>query len=298
MLKWPWSLRRTIQEAVNALRDLKGPQVILINPGTYNEQVHIEYGDPLTIFGKNPEDASNTPNVVTIRSSRSAKAAGSNSASATLYVKKDDFALYYINIINDFGNGTDTQALALSAEGLRHGYYESYFSSFQDTVGTFRGVHYFSKCWITGAVDFIFSKNVMAWFDQSAIAIQKGSLEPITASGRLPNDTLGFLVFNRVKVFSVGAAAKSAYLGRPWRKGSRVAFQNSYLGDVVHPDGWISWDRTEQKLDDVQFQEYGNHGPGSIGPRKYATMLAAPHLPEEILGRDYQKWVDPRFPPS
>ncbi|WAQ83363.1 hypothetical protein PtA15_3A733 [Puccinia triticina] len=211
---------RTIQAAVNSLKDRTGPQVIYVHEGLYREQVYVDYDPPLIIRAKKPNE--NGQNYVSIVFALGAKEAKSNEASATLNVLKDDFGLYFINVINEYGTGTDTQALALNAKGDRQGYYNCTFRSFQDTVRAYRGIQLYSACVIIGAVDFIFGRDVNAWFEQLTIPILKGSKEPITASGRHVDDISGFFVLNRANVFSAGALPGTAYLGRPWRAGAKA----------------------------------------------------------------------------
>jgi len=286
---------QTIQGAVNSLRSLTGPQVIYVHQGVYREQVYIDYEAPLIIYGRKPRTGGK--NFVTLVFTLSAKEAKSNQASATLNVLKDNFALYYLDVINEFGNTTDNQALALNAEGDRQGFYNCAFKSYQDTVRAYKGVQLFSRCEISGAVDFIFGRSANTWFEQISIPILKGSKEPITASGRRLNDTTGFFVFNNATVYSAGALAGSAYLGRPWGKGATVTFQNSNLTDVINPAGWLAWSPKDPRTEKVKFQEYGNFGPGAQGDRSYATPLSAPHLPENILGSNYLNWVDYSYRP-
>ncbi|WAR54210.1 hypothetical protein PtB15_3B723 [Puccinia triticina] len=286
---------RTIQAAVNSLKDRTGPQVIYVHEGLYREQVYVDYDPPLIIRAKKPNE--NGQNYVSIVFALGAKEAKSNEASATLNVLKDDFGLYFINIINEYGTGTDTQALALNAKGDRQGYYNCTFRSFQDTVRAYRGIQLYSACVIIGAVDFIFGRDVNAWFEQLTIPILKGSKEPITASGRHVDDISGFFVLNRANVFSAGALPGTAYLGRPWRAGAKVAFQHCNLSDVINPDGWMAWSPSDPRTEGVQFQEYGNFGPGAQGKRLYDTPLRSPHLPENILGPDYLDWIDYNYRP-
>ncbi|KAA1110133.1 hypothetical protein PGT21_011669 [Puccinia graminis f. sp. tritici] len=286
---------RTIQGAVNSLKDRNGPQVIYIHDGIYREQVYVDYDPPLIIHGRKPSD--NGQNSVSLVFALGAKEAKSNEASATLNVIKNDFGLYFVNVTNEYGTGTDTQALAINAKGDRQGFYSCSFKSFQDTVRAYRGIQLYSRCEISGAVDFIFGRDANAWFEQVTIPILKGSKEPITASGRHSNDTAGFYVLNNATVYSAGALPGTAYLGRPWRGGAKVAYQNSYLSDVINPDGWLAWSPADPRTESVQYQEFGNFGPGAQGKRLYDTPLRSPHLPENILGPDYLDWIDYTYRP-
>ncbi|KAG0150194.1 hypothetical protein CROQUDRAFT_681776, partial [Cronartium quercuum f. sp. fusiforme G11] len=246
---------------------------------------------PLVVQGETDNTESYGANKVLIRHDLAAKDAGSNAASAALSVTKNE------NVTNNYGTGTDTQALALTSKGSQQGYYGCAFSSFQDTVRVFRGIQFFGRCYIEGAVDFIFTRDAMAWFELLTIGIKASqSKETITASGRNSENSPGYLLFNRANIISIGAAARTAYLGRPWAKYARVVFQNSYMSDVINTDGWLAWNPPDDlRTENVTFQEYNNTGPGSLGPRKYGKFINASYHLSDILGSNYTLWVDARF---
>ena len=57
-------------------------------------------------------------------------------------------------------------------------------------------------------------------------------------------------------------AAMQTYLGRPWKRYSRVVFMQSYIDAVVRPEGWLAWDG-EFALDTLYYREYMNTGPSA-----------------------------------
>ncbi|MBW0469996.1 hypothetical protein O181_009711 [Austropuccinia psidii MF-1] len=284
----------TVQAAVDALKNRTGAQVIYINPGRMFNPVNFSSAklniifpvvkQPLIIWGNVTYGPEKTEEVV-IWDAISAKDAKSNAASATLNVVKDDFSanqnlvvrlsyglkhfLRASKVKNTYGTGTDTQALALNSKGQRQ-----VIKILSESI-----VAHNSSANVT-----LQEQDVMAWFEKAAIGVQLGSQEPITASGKYANDAAGILVFNRAAVFSVGALARTAYLGRPWRSGASVVFQRSYLSDVVKPEGWSLWAADDPRLDSVKFQEFENFGPGSVGERKYSTPVNGPYRPQDVLG--------------
>ncbi|EGG11032.1 family 8 carbohydrate esterase, partial [Melampsora larici-populina 98AG31] len=243
---------------------------------------------PLIVQGETDDPTTYIGNKVTIQIALSAKDAGNDSASATVNVLKHE------NLVNNYGNGTDTQALALSAKGSRQGFYGCSFSSFQDTLRAYKGTQLYSRCYIEGAVDFIFGRDSMTWFEQTTIGIKaSNSKETITASGRNYEESLGFFLFNQAKIISVGAKAKSAYLGRPWGIFARVGFQNSFMSDVINPVGWIGWNvPLDLRIDFIEFEEFNNTGPGSLGKRELSKSLLKPYVLSDILQLNYTEWVD------
>ncbi|KAH9445549.1 hypothetical protein Pst134EB_023387 [Puccinia striiformis f. sp. tritici] len=59
--------------------------------------------------------------------------------------------MYNVNAINSSGTGTDTQALALTAEGQKLVYKFCLFSSYQDTILIKALPAYFYGCQVKGA---------------------------------------------------------------------------------------------------------------------------------------------------
>jgi pectinesterase len=68
---------------------------------------------------------------VTITHTISSSEAGSLDASSTINVVSDNFNLYNINVANGYGKGA--QAVALTANGDKQGYYGCQFDGYQDT---------------------------------------------------------------------------------------------------------------------------------------------------------------------
>nr|GEZ57328.1 pectinesterase 2-like [Tanacetum cinerariifolium] len=51
-----------------------------------------------------------------------------------------------------------------------------------------------------------------------------------------------------------------AYLGRPWHLGAVTVYMQSFLDDLVDPEGWLEWDGDSAT---AYYGEYENYGPGS-----------------------------------
>ncbi|PLW30064.1 hypothetical protein PCANC_08427 [Puccinia coronata f. sp. avenae] len=286
---------KTINEAVNALKTLKGPQNIFISPGVYHEQVHIKYKYPLRIQGYTANPGSATANQVTVQVAVSAASRGDkNAPSSAIWVESPRFEMLNVNVINSFGTGTDTQAVALTAQGEKHVYKFCLFSSYQDTLLIKTLSSYFLGCRIEGAVDFIFGGGT-AWIQSSDVLVKRPkSYATITAQRRLPGQKTMF-VFNRCKVlpYSPETLPNSAYLGRPWSSYAAVTFQYSYLSSIIDPLGWIPWNQASDKRDEhVTYQEFNNYGPGSPTlKRQLGTVRSGPLVISDVLGSDYATWL-------
>ncbi|EOA22536.1 hypothetical protein CARUB_v10003190mg [Capsella rubella] len=153
-------------------------------------------------------------------------------------------------------------AVAAFIAGDKSAFYSVGFAGVQDTLWDSDGRHYFHRCTIQGAVDFIFGSG-QSIYQSCVIQVLGGQLGPgvrgyITSQGRTnPYDANGF-VFIDCLVFGTGMA----YLGRPWRGYSRVVFYNSNLTSVVVPEGWNSSNFWRQE-NQLTFAEYGCFGSGS-----------------------------------
>ncbi|KAH6634727.1 carbohydrate esterase family 8 protein [Chaetomium sp. MPI-SDFR-AT-0129] len=290
----------TLQSAVNALSpSTTTAQCIFIYAGTYKEQVSITTAlkSSLTLYGETPDTSSYSANTVTITQSKSQDDGVGNDETATLRAHTTDFSVYNINLVNTRGQGS--QALALSAQADRQGYYGCQFRGFQDTVLANEGAQVYAKSYIEGATDFIFGQRGKAWFDGVDIRVVAASVGYITASGRESADDGSWYVINKSTV-----AAKSGdsvgdgvyYLGRPWREYARVVFQNTDLSSVINGAGWKVWNAGDERTSGVEFGEFGNTGAGAQGTRaSFSEKLAQAVGIETVLGSGYADWVDAEY---
>ncbi|KNE99375.1 hypothetical protein PSTG_07307 [Puccinia striiformis f. sp. tritici PST-78] len=194
------------------------------------------------------------------------------------------------NVINSFGTGTDTQALALASAGQRQAFSFCLFSSFQDTV-SIEGTAFFIGSRIEGAVDFVFGSG-SAWFESVVLAVKASPhATVITAQRNSPGGQTAF-VFSRSQVISAGATRGSTYLGRPWSEYASVVFQSCSLSDIINPAGWSVWAPNNPQTAHVRFQEHQNMGPGaSTSARQFGTQRTSPVLIESILGSGHSSWA-------
>jgi pectinesterase len=85
-------------------------------------------------------------NQVTIQAGVSASEAGSEDASGTLRIHKDNFKMYNVDVKNTFGKGS--QAIALSQYGSRVGLYACGFYGYQDTLCANKGTQVYLRNYI------------------------------------------------------------------------------------------------------------------------------------------------------
>ncbi|KAJ4287863.1 hypothetical protein N0V88_007576 [Collariella sp. IMI 366227] len=266
----PSAKYKTVQSAISALSTTTtSAQCVFIYAGTYREQVYIPpLTSALTLYGETPDTSSFTSNTVTITQSKSQDDSPNNDATATLRAHTPNFKVYNLNLVNTRGQGS--QALALSAQKDKQGYYGCQFRGYQDTILAQEGAQVYAKSYIEGATDFIFGQRAKAWFDGVDIRVLAASVGYITANGRDAESNPSYYVINKSSVSAkAGATVKSGayYLGRPWRNYARVVVQNTKLSAVVNGAGWKIWNTGDERTDHVVFGEYGNSGDGAKGTR-------------------------------
>jgi pectinesterase len=290
---------KTVQSAVNALsKTSTSSQCIFIAKGTYKEQVYIQQlKGPLVIYGETTNTGGFSANTVTITQGKSQNDSPNNDATATLRAHTTNLKVYNINLVNTRGQGS--QALALSANNDKQGYYGCQFKGYQDTILAQEGAQVYAKSYIEGATDFIFGQKAKAWFDGVDIRVLAASLGYITASGRDSSSNPNYYVINKSSISAKSGASVPAgayYLGRPWRNYARVVFQSTSMTNVINSAGWVKWQNGDDRTDKVEFGEFGNSGDGSKGTRaSFSKKLGSAVSITTILGGDYKNWVDTAY---
>ncbi|QCE15588.1 pectinesterase [Vigna unguiculata] len=167
------------------------------------------------------------------------------------------------------------QAVALRIGADHAVVYRCNVIGYQDTMYVHSNRQFFRECDIYGTVDFIFGnaavvfQNCSLWA-RKPMAQQKNT---ITAQNRKdPNQNTGISIHNcRILAASDLEASKGSYptyLGRPWKLYARTVYMLSYIGDHVHPRGWLEWNISSFALDTLYYGEYMNFGPSAaLGQR-------------------------------
>lgn len=180
----------------------------------------------------------------------------------------DKFLARDLTIINTSGPEKH-QAVALRVTS-NAAFYHCEIISYQDTLYAHSLSQLYRECMIQGTVDFIFG-NAAAIFQNCLILVRKpipGQKNMITAQGREdPNQNTGISLQNCTIMAAPDLSVAErgnflTYLGRPWRNYSRTVIMKSYLGDLIHPQGWCKWN-DQSALETVEYMEYMNFGPGA-----------------------------------
>ncbi|KAJ6582996.1 pectinesterase [Mycena vulgaris] len=290
----------TLTAALNSLPNDSSSRSIFMFPGTYAEQVDITRSGPLTIYGYTTDTTTYTGNQAILTAGVSASTAGSDDASGTLRIHKNDFKMYNVHVKNTFGVGS--QAIAISQYGSRVGLYACGFFGSQDTLYANQGTQVYLKGYIEGATDFIFGRLGLSYFGGNTIAVNGGGC--ITASGRQTNDS-GSYVFNQNTVIlasdAVSGTSGNIFLGRPWADFAKVIFKNTQITAPMNKALWSQWSAATPNTDHILFAEFNTTGTGASGASRpsFATVLtaaqAASYTISSAVGSDFASWVDAAY---
>ncbi|PWA37963.1 pectinesterase, catalytic [Artemisia annua] len=261
-----------IQEAINSRWDKRqeGKRfVIYIKAGVYEEYVMIEKEVwDITIFGDGINqtiitgdkhlggDVINTIN------------AGDLKTTSTFQVWGYGFIARDITFRNTAGAELE-QAVAFLSNSDKSAFYHCSFEGYQDTLYTFSNTQFYKECQIYGTVDFIFGSSLAVFQDCEIffrIPRAHGGGLVATAQGREHDNDANGYSFQGCKIMA-GEDLKpvidqypKAYLGRPWRSHAVTVFMQSFLDNLVDPEGWLGFNGNNKT---GYYGEYKNYGPGS-----------------------------------
>lgn len=251
---------KTVQAAIDRVPEGNTKRfVIYIKPGVYKEQVRIPASKPyITFIGDSAETTRLTFDL-------SNKAAGSTSASYSVYIGGHDFYAENISFENSFGTGS--QAVAVLAEADRVVFKKCRFLGWQDTLYAKGGRQYYYDSYIEGHVDFIFGQAAAVF--ENCVIHSKGD-GYIAAPMRFADTETSGYVFIRSKLTGENID-KGVYLGRPWRAFGRTIYIETEMGAHIRPEGWNNWsDPAREKT--AYFAEYGSTGAGGIQDKRVSWM--------------------------
>lgn len=234
---------KTVQEAVNAVRDLSQQQVIIhIKKGTYHEKLVIpSWKTNIALVGEDKDHTIITNNDY----SGKAYPGGSDAygrdkfstfTSYTVLVSGNNFSAENLTIENTAGRVG--QAVALHVEGDRCVIKNCRVLGNQDTLyaACANSRQLYVDCYIEGTTDFIFGEAT-AVFQRCVIKSLINSY--IGAAATTSQQRFGFVFFDCKLV--ADTAAKKVYLGRPWRPYARMVYIHTEMGSQITPAGWDPW---------------------------------------------------------
>ncbi|KAK2982817.1 hypothetical protein RJ640_021307 [Escallonia rubra] len=252
----------TIGEAISAAPSFsRRGYRIRIRAGKYTENIEIEAMKTNLIFIGDGMDHT------IISGNRSHKGGYETYNTSTVGIRGPGFIAQGITFENSAGPQMD-QAVALRSDAEKIAFFRCRFIGYQDTLYTKYGVQFFRDCEIFGTVDFIFGDATVI-FQNCAIFARKPlpwQSNTITAEGRDSADrTTGIVIHN----CSITAAPDlrqhlnefKTYLGRPWKLFSRTVIMQTFIDELIDPQGWLTWEG--QPLGNPYYAEYANTGVGA-----------------------------------
>lgn len=263
---------KTVQAAINSVsEDNAESKVIFIKNGEYNERVTVMVPN-VSLLG---EDAQKTH--IYYSAAIAEKTATSMWDRNAMYVdsKADGFTAENLTIENSFNytNGNDQQADALCIVADKTacinvrivGYQDSLLTDtrLKDANGNYEVTRqYFSKCYITGNVDFIYGAGT-SYFDDCDIVARYTEYKAdgcYTAGRTYASTDYGF-VFNNCRFLAEEGVKDGMYrMARPWGKDDSTTFINCYLGRSIKANPYDSM--SGNSFQNARFAEYGSYGPG------------------------------------
>lgn len=282
---------KTIQEAVNAVRDLSQVQVTInIKPGVYHEKIVIpSWKKKISLIGESNANTIITNNDYSGKDYPGGKdafgrAKYSTYTSYTVLVQGDDFIAENLTIEN--ASGRVGQAVALHVESDRVVIKNCRLLGNQDTLyaATETSRQYYKDCYIEGTTDFIFGEAT-AVFQNCTIKNLTNSY--ITAASTTPQQKFGY-VFINCKIIA-DTAAKKCFLARPWRPYAKTVFINTEMGIHIVPEGWNNWGNSENEKT-VDYAEYNSKGAGGnpVGRAKWSKQLTSKHVKDYTLANIFK----------
>ncbi|HVS98398.1 MAG TPA: pectinesterase family protein [Puia sp.] len=286
---------RTIQEAVNAVRDLSQQRVTIhIKNGIYHEKLVIpSWKTMITLAGESEDSVIITNDDYSGKPNPGGKDAFGKEkfttyTSYTVLVQGNDFSAENLTIENSAGRVG--QAVALHVEGDRCAIVHCRLLGNQDTLyaGTENSRQYYADCFIQGTTDFIFGDATVVF---SRCVIRSLINSYIAAAATTPRQEFGF-VFLDCRLIA-DTAAKRVFLGRPWRPYARTVYIRTEMGEQILPVGWDNW-RNPENEKTAFYAEYKSSGPGAAAAKRVAwsrqltAREAKKYRPGAILGN----WVD------
>ncbi|KAJ9559344.1 hypothetical protein OSB04_013958 [Centaurea solstitialis] len=280
----------SLQNAVNAVPDLsQTTTLIILDSGTYREKVKVNKTKTnLIIQGQSYLDTA-------IAWNDTSHSSGGTYYSYTVGIFAPKFVAYNVSFKNTSPEnigGEGRQAVALRIVGDQAAFYGCGFYGFQDTLHDDEGRHYFKDCFIQGSIDFIFgnARSLYKGCTLNAVGTGAGITGAITAHGRDSKDKKTGFSFLQCRIEGRG----KVWLGRAWGVYATTVFSNTFMSEVVSPEGWNDWrDPPRDRL--VFFGEFENSGPGAnlknrVHYTKRLTQAqAAPYM--DIAFIDGKEWL-------
>jgi pectin methylesterase-like acyl-CoA thioesterase len=265
-----------IQDAINAVpSNSERRTVIYIKRGLYNTEKLMVPADKknVSFIGESREETIISYHIYDCATGKCPTADAAKwpednmRTSATLTIAGDGFRAENLTLQNTAG--PVGQALALTVLGDKNVFINCNLLGYQDTIYLWQPGKrsYFEKCLVQGRTDYIYGAGI-AYFQACEIRSFGGGW--ITAPSTPKDQPYGY-VFNNCRLTYATNSPRAGddgaliRLGRPWHEYPKVTWMNSYMTEMIHPEGWgdkWSMDYSDTSTD-LKLYEYNNNGPGA-----------------------------------
>ncbi|RKR81474.1 pectinesterase [Mucilaginibacter gracilis] len=287
---------KTIQEAVNSVRDFGQKVTIHIKKGIYHEKLVVPaWKTQITLLGEDKENTIITNNdysgkAVPGGKDMFGKDKFTTYTSYTVQIQGDDFTAQNLTIENTAGRVG--QAVALDVEADRCRFINCKLLGNQDTLYTSNenSRQYYQDCYIEGTTDFIFGEATCVF---QSCTIKNLTNSFITAASTTARQKFGFVLFDCKLI--ADTSVNKAYLGRPWRAYAKTVFIRTQMGAHITPEGWNPWKGDAlfpDKDKTAYYAEYKSTGPGANaqGRVKWSHQLTDSEFKQYTLNNILPGW--------
>ncbi|KAE8660157.1 condensin-2 complex subunit H2-like [Hibiscus syriacus] len=253
----------TIKAALKQVpRGSSDPFVIYIKAGVYKERLTInKHMHNVMLIGDGPKKT-------IITGSKNYRDGTSTYRTATVAVIGKRFMAKDIQIRNTAG-AKKRQAVALRVQSDQSVFYNCKIDGYQNTLYVHSHRQFYRQCAVRGTIDFIFGDAAVV-LQNCKIIVKKplpGQNCIVTAQGRSERRELTAIVLHNCTISGTDAYKmvknkNKAYFGRPWKEFSTTIIMQSYIDDVIDPEGWVRWDG-DFALHTAVCAEFENRGPGA-----------------------------------
>ena len=263
----------TVSDAVSSLPKGTASVCIKIFPGTYYEKIEIRRSNLIIEgCGEFPEDT-----VLSFDDyARAEMPDGSRRGtfrSYSVFIDASNVTVSNLTISNTSGDESKVwQAIALYADGDNLRFENVRLLSRQDTLFTgplppkelqpggfigpkqfatrINGHQYYSKCYISGNIDFIFGSATAEFTDCTIASVKRNSekrsetdSEGYCTAPSTPKGQEEGYTFRNCSFISSECPPESVYLARPWRDYAKAVFIDCTFGPHIKSEGFHDWNK-------------------------------------------------------
>ena len=254
---------KTIKDALKRVpKKSKKPFVIYVKEGIYKEYVTVEKDMTHVVM------IGDGGNKTRITGHKNFKDGLTTMLTATVSILGDHFMARNMGFENSAG-AAKHQAVALRVDADEVIFYRCQMDGYQDTLYTHAKRQFYRDCTVSGTIDFIFG-DAAALFQNCKFVVRKPEKNQqciVTAQGRKERHQPSGIIFQNCSIvadpeYYPVRFENKAYLARPWKEYSRTIFMDSFIDDLIQPQGFLPWDK-EFALNTCFYSEFNNRGPGS-----------------------------------